>query len=102
MLQQTAIPEIAEHLREHRYALKLNPVTGGRRPARDRALAKALESHERDRRARGVLEALYAVRCNMFHGRKAFEALQLPLLRPAISLLESTVETLYNELERNI
>ena len=95
-----AIHQIAEHLRERRFALKLDPVTGQRRPDKDRALAAALESRGKGQRAKGVLEVLYAIRCNMFHGQKAFDVAQLALLRPAIPLLEGTIETLLGELER--
>ena len=95
-----AIHRIAEHLRERRFALKLDPVTGQRRPDKDRVLAAALESRGRGQRAKGVLEALYAIRCNMFHGQKDFDVAQLALLRPAILLLEGTIETLSGELER--
>jgi hypothetical protein len=55
----------------------------------------------RNQRAKEVLEALYAIRRNVFHGQKGFEIAQLALLRPVISLLESTVEILYGALERD-
>lgn len=96
-----AIHQIAEHLHNERFALKLNPMTGDRQPEKDHALAAALESRSRNQRAKSVLEALYAIRCNMFHGQKGFEIAQLALLRPAIVLLESTVEILYGALERD-
>lgn len=38
-----------------------------------------------------VLEYLYQVRCNMFHGRKGFETRQLQLLRPCLRCLEHIV-----------
>jgi len=94
-----AINQIAEHLIDHRFALKLNPMTGDRQPAKDHTLAAALRSRSRNQRAKGVLEALNAIRCNMFHGQKGFEVAQLALLRPAVVLLESTVEILYGALE---
>jgi len=97
-----AIHQIAAYLREHRFALKLDPVTGQRRPDEDRALVAGLESRGKGQRAKGVLEALYAIRCNMFHGQKGFEVAQLALLRPAIVLLESTVEILYGALEQDV
>jgi hypothetical protein len=59
----------------------------------------ALESHSRDRRAKAVLEALYAIRCNMFHGQKEFDVAQVALLRPAICVLEGTIHVLYDTLD---
>ncbi len=38
-----------------------------------------------------VLEYLYGVRCNMFHGRKGLEPRQLELLRPCLRCLERIV-----------
>jgi hypothetical protein len=98
---RTALHRIAEHLRERRFALKLHPVTGERRPEEDANLLAALESRGSNRRAKAVLEALYAIRCNMFHGQKGFQPIQLELLQPAIAVLETTAEALYRALEQN-
>jgi hypothetical protein len=95
-----AIQEITDHLRDGRFALKLDPVTGNRRPDKDDELRNALQSRGSGQRAKGVLEALYAIRCNMFHGQKRFEVAQLELLRPATRLLESTINTLFNTLDQ--
>ena len=96
-----ALREIADQLRERRFALKLDPMTGGRRPEKDRALLAALESRSPNRKITAALEALYAIRCNMFHGQKGFNLAQVTLLRPAILLLESTSHVLYETLDRN-
>src|ERR1700676_2942901 len=90
---RTAPHRIAEHLREGRFALKLDPATGARRPEEDANLLAALESRGCNRRAKAVLEALYAIRCNMFHGQKGFQLIQLGLLQPAIAVLEKTADT---------
>jgi hypothetical protein len=74
-------------------------MSGERRPDADRELLAALESRSRNRRAHAVLEALYAIRCNMFHGHKGFEPIQLELLKPAILLLQSTINVLYRALD---
>jgi hypothetical protein len=96
-----ALREIADYLREGRFALKLDPTTSMRRPDKDRELLVALESRNRNRRTKAVLEALYAIRCNMFHGQKRFDAVQIALLRPAICVLEGTIRVLYEVLNRH-
>ena len=98
---RTALHRIAEHVREGRFALKLDPVTGARRPEEDANLLAGLESRGSNRRAKAVLEALYAIRCNMFHGQKGFQPIQLELLQPAIAVLEKTADALYRALEQN-
>ena len=97
----TALHQIADHLHQGRFALKLDMVTGNRRPAADHELLAALDSRSRNRRAQATLEVLYAIRCNMFHGHKGFEPIQLELLRPAILLLRSTINVLYQALDRD-
>jgi hypothetical protein len=74
-------------------------MTGERKPEADRELLVALESRSANRRAHAILEALYAIRCNMFHGHKGFEPIQLELLRPAILLLQSTINVLHHALD---
>jgi hypothetical protein len=96
-----AIEGIASHLREYRFYLKLDMVTGDRRPDADTDLLARLESKGRNRRALAGLEALYAIRCNMFHAHKGFEPVQLGLLRPAVVLLESTIEQLERSLSED-
>lgn len=96
-----ALRQIAEHLREGRFALKLDLITGDRNAGADRELLAGLESRGQNRRANAVLEMLYAIRCNMFHGQKGFEPIQLALLRPAVVLLESTIHVLHQALDRD-
>lgn len=93
-----AISQISEHLRERRFALKLDMVTGERNRDADLKLLNGLESRSKNRRAQSVLEALYAIRCNMFHGHKDFQPIQLQLLKPAIVVLESTINVLHQTL----
>lgn len=96
-----ALHQISDHLREGRFALKLDMVTGDRKPEMDAELLAALESRSRNRRAKAVLEALYAIRCNMFHGHKGFEPVQLALLQPALLLLENTINVLQLALDED-
>lgn len=52
----SALDKIAEHLREGKFALKLDPMTGERRPNKDQALAAALESRSRTSAPRRLLK----------------------------------------------
>jgi hypothetical protein len=97
----TALRQISDHLRQGRFHLKLDMATGAPNPDADRDLLAKLESRSRNLRAKGVLEALYAIRCNMFHGHKDFRPVQLVLLEPAIVVLDSTVGILLRALDQN-
>ena len=93
-LTACALTEIADHIRKGQFALKLNMVTGAQQPTADRRLLKAMQSQDRNPRAKAYLEALYSIRCNMFHGHKGFAPIQIELLRPALVLLETTIGVL--------
>ena len=96
-----ALRLIADHLRERRFALKLDMVSGEPRPEADRKLLEGLGSRSRNRRACAVLEALYSIRCNMFHGHKGFKPIQVEILRPALRLLESTIDVTHRALDQD-
>lgn len=67
----------------------LHSVRGTKEPdlARDAKLASGLHKHS----LMAVLECLYQIRCNIFHGEKEFAPRQAELLVPAITLLEAIV-----------
>jgi len=66
--------------------------TGAPDSSRDRELHGLLTSQSASERVEGLLEFLYQVRCNMFHGRKNFEHDQLRILRPCSRLLRNVIE----------
>lgn len=82
-----ACQAIATLLHEHRFFL--HNARGTKEPdlARDAKLAEGLSR----RSLLSVLECLYQIRCNIFHGEKEFAPRQAELLAPAITLLETIV-----------
>ena len=66
-------------------------VTGNRRPAEDAKLLTELESRDTNEKATAILDTIYQVRCNMFHGHKGFQGVQRGLLQPMIVLLETVI-----------
>jgi len=57
-------------------------------------LAK-LKHTDKKKRYLGILELLYNVRCNMFHGSKGYEHDQIELLKPINVLIYYIVQSLY-------
>lgn len=98
---RSALESMRHLLRQGHFAFKLDIVTGVAQPDCDRELLSNLESRNRSRRAKAVLEMLYAIRCNMFHGHKGFEPLQLEVLRPTTVLLEKTIRVVYEKLRND-
>ncbi|MFZ6770864.1 hypothetical protein ACO0LM_27735 [Undibacterium sp. Di26W] len=82
-----ACQDISTMLQERRFFL--HSVRGTKEPdrARDAKLADGLRKHS----LLSVLECLYQIRCNIFHGEKEFAPQQAELLAPAIILLAAIV-----------
>lgn len=83
----TACETIAELLQNHRFFLHSIGGTGEPNIVKDLRLAEGLHRYS----LLAVLECLYQIRCNIFHGAKEFAPRQAELLGPAIILLELIV-----------
>jgi len=64
----------------------------------DLKLKEKLVSQCTKEQIEGVLELIYHVRCNLFHGEKTFNPRQENFLRPIVEILQSIVEELYARL----
>lgn len=95
-----ALIEIQEFLHSHVYYFKLDRRTGARQPDEDERILSGLQSNAKNDQGKSILEALYCIRCNMFHGHKAFDPMQVELLRPMIVLLEKTIDITQQHLEQ--
>jgi hypothetical protein len=95
----SAIETMRGLLKDGVFHIKLNMVTGDPQPAKDAALLKDLESRSTNARAKAILDLLYSIRCNMFHGHKGFHQVQIKLLLPVVILLRVVIETLHAKLQ---
>jgi hypothetical protein len=50
----------------------------------------------------GILEVIYKVRCNLFHGSKLFEPSQKEILIPLNLLLKGIIEKIYEKLTEEL
>jgi hypothetical protein len=55
---------------------------------RDRELMNKIRSTNLEQKCKGILEMLYFIRCNLFHGQKSFTENQKSILIPCIKILE--------------
>jgi len=69
--------------------------------ARNRELRQRLQSSSAVTKVKAVLEYLYLVRCNMFHGSKDFDNQQLRIIQPATRCLERIVHAGLSFVEEN-
>jgi hypothetical protein len=94
-----ALNEICACLRDARFYVKLHMVTGERQPTEDQQLLCRLESSNEGHRAGAILETLYAIRCNTFHGHKGCQPVQIEILRPVNTILKRTIQITYEKLQ---
>lgn len=77
----------------------LDPIWGTPQKEKDKELRQMLNSSSADERARALLQLIYEIRCNMFHGRKGVRPVQKKLLIPIVTILEKIVDKLYRKLK---
>lgn len=66
-------------------------------------IIKKLESvKDVKQRSLGILEVIYKVRCNLFHGSKLFEPSQKEILIPLNLLLKGIIEKIYEKLTEEL
>lgn len=94
-----ALKTIEELIERNEFSIILDMVTGNRQRDKDEELLNALRSDNRSVRATAILETIYAIRCNMFHGHKEFHPIQTTLLTPIIFIMEKLIPLLREKIE---
>lgn len=93
------VETIAKLIEEQHFSIKLSVPDGAPQRNKDQRLLQDLRSNGRTRFL-AILDVIYSVRCNLFHGHKAFRPLQADLLAPVIVLLTAVINDLLNALRR--
>ena len=97
-----AISQLLEHINNERFFIKLSMLYGERQPEKDQDLAQRIRSISPQRRVEAILDLIYSVRCNMFHGNKQFDQIQVELLKPVTVLLRKVIVELYRKLSNGM
>lgn len=93
-----ALNTICNLLDNGRFYIKLDALTGERRRLEDERLLSNLRTTNSGFRASAILDLVYSIRCNMFHGHKSFQGVQIDLLQPVITILEKLIELIFQKL----
>ena len=93
-----AIETIKDLLVKKSFSIKLDIVYGYPKPEEDFALLNNISSTNSCVKGKAILDFLYTIRCNMFHGQKEFALVQVEILHPSIVLLRKTCEILFDKL----
>ncbi len=95
---QLAVSTIRKLLENQVFVIKLDRLRGEPRPEEDKKLLEDLRSENRHREVGALLDIIYSVRCNMFHGHKGFDSVQTEILVPVNLLLDKLTVLLYERL----
>ncbi len=94
----SSISELIEHINIENFYIKLSMPYGERQPNKDRDLAQRMRSTGAKTKVEAVLDLIYSVRCNMFHGNKQFDQVQVALLKPVTIIIRKVIVELYRKL----
>ena len=95
---QASIERIIDLIDREVFAVKLDMIYGKPQRGKDLELRQRLRSGSAADQGHAILDVLYSIRCNLFHGHKDFVPVQAELLRPTIILLGKTIDLLYAKL----
>ena len=87
------VDALAMLIEQERFYIKLSILNGDPQRDKDLLLLRDLRSSG-DTRALAVLDLVYSVRCNLFHGHKAFQPIQIALLKPTMTILYHMIRAL--------
>ncbi|MCL0019113.1 hypothetical protein MKT11_008535 [Providencia rettgeri] len=93
-----SINELIRLIINENFYIKLKLFDGTRQPEKDMELVSNIQSDDVVTRVEGILDLIYSVRCNMFHGNKNYQQVQIELLKPVTIILRKVIEVLYTKL----
>jgi hypothetical protein len=83
------------------FASKSNRFSRERRVEADSILLEGLKSVRADQKVHAVLDLIYSIRCNMFHGQKGYNDVQIQILVPVTILLKKIMGLLYEKMSQD-
>lgn len=87
--------QLIENLIEtEQFYIKLSVPNGDSQVDQDQKLLANLRSDDSEEKFLAVLDTIYTIRCNLFHGNKAFQPVQVTLLRPTVVILGHIIQAL--------
>ncbi len=93
-----ALSNIISLIEAERFHILLHLITGEGQRKKDIELLESLRSTNPDLKAGAILQLIYSIRCNLFHGHKSFEGVQKEIVVPVLVILHNIVVCLYNKL----
>jgi hypothetical protein len=98
---RNSVNELINLIENHTFNIKLSMPHGNPQRNKDLALLGKLKSNGAQTKVSAILDLIYSVRCNMFHGNKGFNPVQVQLLVPITIVLRKIIEALYLKLNNH-
>lgn len=95
-----ALKKIINIIDRHQFNIILRGSFGEAQREKDIELLHKLRSEDPNQVAFAVLQFLYAIRCNLFHGHKSYDNNQLDIVVPASILLEIIARELFSKIKK--
>jgi hypothetical protein len=95
-----SVAALCSLIENEQFYIKLSSPNGERQREKDEALLVELRAKGKTR-ALAILDAVYSIRCNLFHGHKAFQEVQVDLLQPTIKVLRELIGALHRAHQAN-
>jgi hypothetical protein len=67
----------------------------------DSILLEGLKSETAYRKVYAILDLIYSIRCNIFHGQKGYNEVQIKILIPVTKLLKKIMSLLYEKMSQD-
>ena len=83
------------------FTSKLDRLSKERRVEADSILLERLNSNRTDQKVYAVLDVIYSIRCNLFHGQKGYDDEQIMILIPVTILLRKIMSLLYEKMSQD-
>lgn len=110
----TALSSVIDLVERKVFIIKLDGLYGARRffarkPDRfsskrreaDSILLERLKSDRAEHKVHAVLDLIYSIRCNMFHGQKGYQDIQIQILVPVTVLLKKIMSLLHQKMSND-
>lgn len=96
-----AIEKLKQIIMEKKFYISFNMDLGIYSEDNDILLLGKLESRSSQDKADAILNIIYQIRCNMFHGRKDYTNTQIEILKPLIVILQKVIDILYKKIKQH-
>ena len=96
-----SIDSLTRLIEQQTFSIKLDRLYGTPRREQDLILLESLNSGNKNKKVLAIIDIIYSIRCNMFHGHKGFDGIQIQILTPVTTLLDKLSGLLFEKMSHD-